>query len=169
MSEFHDAQGFVESLSSHSSDQDAIETNFGSMLYQRSNVFYFADPIIGFADVDEYALLAMPNDDFKEFILLQSITRPDLSFVALPFYLENDFYEKDDLTKVCNDLNLDAKSTTFLSIVSLKNDAENIFVNLNLRAPIFLDLEHQRAYQRVLENPNYPIRYQMAAIKITST
>ena len=92
MSDFHNAQAFVESLSSRDSDQDAIETNLGAMFYRRSNVFHFFDPIIGFADVDEYALLAMPNDNFKEFILLQSVKRPDLSFVDLPSYLENDFY-----------------------------------------------------------------------------
>ena len=66
-----------------------IETRYGTYEVDRDKIVSFPKGLIGFADLQEYAILNLPHDGTEQFKLLQSADEPGIGFYVVPVGLEN--------------------------------------------------------------------------------
>ena len=69
-----------ESTAAAAADPAVIETRFGEMTFDSDNTVYLPRGIFGYADFHDFALADLPDPKLEQFKLLQSLTKPDLSF-----------------------------------------------------------------------------------------
>ncbi len=128
-----------------------IQSRFGEIEYDPSNVLIFPDGLIGFEDLHDYVV--MPNEKEGPLFWIQSVGDPAVAFVLTN---PTDFYfdyvvAPDERERV--KLGIEKDDEYFvLSVVTVSPERK---VTLNLAAPILFSPKTNRALQVILEGTNF--------------
>ncbi len=131
-------------------------TRFGEIEVKEAEFIVMKGAIIGFEHLKQFVLLI--NDEKTPLWWLQCIDDPSVAFVVInPSFIKPDyepaFIERDlellDIKKM--------EEIALLTIVTIRSHPFQ--VTANLRAPILINAENRMASQVVLEDPSYPIQY----------
>lgn len=133
-------------------------TRFGRIDVAEDSILTFTQPIIGFQQFRRFTL--MPGDDESGLKWLQSTDAGDLAFIlmdprmVMPGYrVKLGRHELDELA-VQSEGELEA-----YTLVVVPSDAEKI--RTNLKAPILINRAQRLAKQTILENSDYPVRFEL--------
>ncbi len=142
------------------SETVVVETRFGTYEFTPAQTVVMPHGLIGFADQQVFGLANLPAPVPETFKLLQSLGEPPISFVVLPMSSDEAPIEALDLDEACAAAGFvrDEIHVMFLCTIRPKDDGEGIDMWANIRAPILVDLEAQRARQYVLPNSRYSMR-----------
>lgn len=131
-------------------------TRFGEIEIAESELIVMKGSILGFEHLNRFILLV--HDDKTPLWWLQSVDDDSVAFVVVnPRFINPDFNPvilKGDLEF------LDIKNssdTALLAIVTVRSHPFR--VTANLRAPILINATTRMAGQVVLDDPDYPIQY----------
>lgn len=137
----------------------AVDTRFGLMEFREEHAIYMPRGMMGFSDKKNFGLAQIPDPRMANFLLLQSLVDPELSFILTPLDSENQMIEQRDIDAVRDNLSIGPRDLAVLTVVSIRNVGGSAQVSVNLRAPVFIDVANQSAWQHVLSNGRYPIRF----------
>lgn len=130
-------------------------TRFGTVAARASNVIFFQEGILGFADLKKFLLLEDPKDGI--FAWLQSVQDPGIAFPVLEPEMFMDSY-KVALSRTDLDA-LGAKNmegTRAYCIVTIPEDPTKM--TANLKAPVVIHVASRQARQCVLQDNQLAIR-----------
>lgn len=139
-----------------------VETRFGVYAFDETNTLDFPVGLLGFAGHQTFGLGNLPQPELVNYKLLQSLARPDLSFIVTPLEPDSSLVAQVDLEAACRSAGVAFAHATFLLLVTLRPGPNGLEMTANLRAPLVLDLERRVGRQIVLQNPDYPIRHSLA-------
>ncbi len=136
----------------------SIETrNFGRLEYEQNAVLEFPAGLPGFEQ--ERVFVAIEQPDTKPLVFLQSLTQPDLCFLALPVLAVDAQYRLSIAAEDLRLLELPEESQPVigsevicLAILSL---AEGRPPTVNLLAPLVVNLKTRRAVQAIQVDTEY--------------
>ena len=133
-------------------------TKFGEVEIDEAEIIEFLVGPYGFEELTEYTLLV---EEDSPFFWLQSISDPDLAFlVSEPwnFYEDYGFNLAD---QVKEKLQLENKEQVFVvNMITVPND-EPEKMTMNLKAPIIINKDDRLAKQIILEETDYPVKYDL--------
>ncbi len=143
-----------------------INNQFGEFEINLDKCIFFPSGIIGIPQASKFVLLPCPLEEFKDFMILQSLELDELSFMVLPIndIRQSEYHEKGDLENLAKALVINPENAVVVLVVSLKKTPEYKELITNTRAPIFIDCEAMAAVQYVLPNPNYEIQKRLRII-----
>lgn len=133
-----------------------LETsNFGKIEIEQEKIIDFIDPILGFEEYKKFTIIDNLEDDI--FYWLQSLDRPDLSFIMINPLAFIDEYNISIPLKFQQRLKLEEDSEViFYTIVVIDQSTGDI--RTNLKAPVIINVENNKAVQLVLDE-EYPTRF----------
>ena len=143
----------------HDPSRIVMDTRFGLMEFSNEHAIYMPRGMMGFSDKKNFGLAQIPDPRMENFLFLQSLMEPELSFILMPMDLNNELIERRDIETVAESLSIEPGDVAVLSVVSIRNVGGTAQVSINLRAPVFIDVAERSAWQHVLSNGRYPIRY----------
>jgi len=131
--------------------------NFGSIEYDPNDIIYFREGIPGFETLHNFLILT-DNSQNIPFKWLQSLDETDIAFAIIePESFKPDYTVEitDEIIKVLDieDLN----HLLIFVIVVIPEEIEKI--TANLKAPIIINAENNKAVQVILENEKYLIKH----------
>ena len=134
-------------------------TKFGKVEVNEDYIFTFVEPIIGYDEYHEFALIDYnENSPFK---WLQSAENPDLALpVTIPAYfgIQYQFTIPDEKEAVLEAK--DANSILALNIANIPNGAPQN-ATVNLLAPIVINTDNKKAIQLILNNSEFSVRHKI--------
>lgn len=136
-----------------------ITTRFGPMEFGRDNAVCMPRGLLGYADRHDYGLAGLPQPGLEQFMLLQSLDDADLSFIVTPLNRDGKTMAEGDIESACSTLSLDPGPAAVLLVVSTKRLQHLTQISVNLRAPIFVDVEAHKGWQHVLLSSRYPVQH----------
>ncbi|WHA04738.1 flagellar assembly protein FliW [Candidatus Bandiella numerosa] len=136
-----------------------FQNKFGSIEVNTKYKIFFPKGLIGLADSKMFCLADANNDKYKSFKLLQSIESGQLCFLTLPISFSNSIIKERDLLGAIDTLELIRDEVAVILLCSTKNIDNKLKLAVNARAPIFLNLSEQTAFQYVLHNSNYSLAH----------
>lgn len=131
-------------------------TRFGEIDVKESEFIVMKGSILGFEHLKRFVLLV--NDGETPLWWLQCVDDSSVAFAVVnPRFVKPDYdpaiFESElELLDIKN-----SKDIALLSIVTVRSHPFR--VTANLRAPILINAENRIAGQIVLEDPDYPIQY----------
>ncbi len=138
---------------------------FGQLQYNEDSVVEFPDGIPGFEDQRGFLVVQQPQS--KPLVFLQSLSKPELCFIAVPAQAACPDYR---LSIPSEDLDaLGLPSTTqpaigrdilCLTIISIGDDAS---ITANLLAPLVINLHTRRGRQPIMVESDYSHRHPLDA------
>lgn len=133
----------------------------GEVEINPSQIIKFEYGLPGFEKEKEFIQLVLSEK--SAFQVLQSVKTKDLAFIITsPYTILTDYsFKLDESVIQALDIKSNNEVAVFV-IVSLKDTLENSTVNL--KAPIVLNIENQKAKQIILED-DYAIRHQLTKYK----
>lgn len=138
-------------------------TRFGPVNYDESELYVVPGGIPGFPDLRRVLLLGAgqapgqtePHADHT-FYWMQDIDNGDLAFMCVvPWAVVPDYdieFDSDALGIV------DADDVRVLTLVTVRREDDVAVLTTNLRAPLILDVRHQRLQQVILSDSVWPVR-----------
>ena len=137
-----------------------IETKiFGEIDIDEEKILHFANGIIGFPDLKDFALMYDAEKGEKSNIRwLQSLQEPAFAMPVLdPLAVKPDYNPEveDELLKPIGELNPDE----MLVLVTLTVPKDITKMSVNLCAPIVIHTESRKACQIIVDNEKYPVKY----------
>jgi len=142
-------------------DALTVDTQFGPMTFSKDSVITFPNGILGFGGVSEFALATLPDPALGNFKLMQALDDSGLGFLVLPLQALPDHIHEDDVASALEALSIKPDSALILLIVTVRKAVDATKLTVNLRAPVVIDAEAQRAFQYVLSNTAYPIQQEL--------
>lgn len=142
-----------------SGEQVTVETDFGTMEFNRANSIRLTSGMIGYPNHCEFGLATLPDPRFEKFKLLQCLDDTDLSFLVLPLEFLPDAIATADLDEVVEALSIEAGHAAFLLVVTVRKTDDGAQLSVNLRAPVVVDTAGRRGRQVVLSNSAYTVRH----------
>ncbi|WP_310598918.1 flagellar assembly protein FliW [Desulfobulbus sp.] len=131
-----------------------IQTRFGEVTYDPSNVLHFPEGLIGLDQLKNF--IVMPSKKKGPLFWIQCVDDPDFAFVVTDptnFFLDYLVLPDDNERQK---LGIDAQDDCFvLAIVSISEDKE---ITLNLSGPVLYAPASNRAMQVILEDSRYDTR-----------
>ena len=139
---------------------EIMTRDFGKIEIAQSDIISFKAGIPGFENLEDFVLL--PLADESPFIIMQSVSDPDVAFVTVePGNLIQD-YEFEISDKAEKELKIESVSNLLiLNIITLKNHIKNSTANLS--APIVINLEEKLGKQIILDDQRYQVRFKVFA------
>ena len=134
-------------------------TKLGEIEINEEYIFTFVEPIIGYENVKQFALVDYNED--SPFKWLQAIEVPSLSLpVTIPSYfgIKYEFTIPDEKEAVLEAKNAD--DILALNIANVPNGAPQN-TSINLLAPIVINTVNKKAIQLVLSNSNYSVKHKL--------
>ncbi|MCF8240157.1 MAG: flagellar assembly protein FliW [Melioribacteraceae bacterium] len=116
---------------------------FGTIEFDEEKVIKFESGLLGFEEYHDYLLITEENGYFY---WLTSIDQPELVFPLFPIRLLEETYHEES-------------SFEPFSIVTLDKNPANITVNL--KAPVYLNQEAKTGFQKIIDDENYPVEYNL--------
>ena len=136
----------------------SIDTRFGTMQFNRENAVYMPRGLLGYAENRDFGICSLSGAGLDQFMLLQSMTEPALSFVVAPLNRDGETISEDDIESACSALGIEMDNAGILLVVSTRRIGTVAQISVNLRAPIIIDAKAQTGWQHVLLNNRYPVR-----------
>ena len=133
-----------------------VTKNFGLVSYNEEDVLHFDDGIPGFEGLRSFILLSV--DEYTPFKWLQSLDDTDIAFVIIdPKVVVKDY--KVEINEEAIRL-LDIKDINHLLVFAIVVIPEEIEkMTANLKAPIIINAENNKAMQILLDNDEYMIKH----------
>ncbi len=126
-----------------------LKCPFGTIEFDTEDVVCFDEGLFGYEDFSEYVI--WNQKEYQPFQWLISLKNPDLMFpVVDPGKFISDYKPS---------LSSQEMWDSVLTIVSIGESKES--VTTNLRAPILIRKNAQRAKQIILTDSKYPLRFQL--------
>ena len=138
-----------------------FQNKFGYVEVKTKCKIFFPKGLIGITDSKTFCLADANNDKYKSFKLLQSIESEQLCFLTLPVSLNNNIIKERDLLDAANILGINEDKVATILLCSTKSIDNKLKLVVNSRAPIFIDLVNQTAFQYVLHNSNYSLAHSL--------
>ena len=133
-------------------------TRFGKIDIKKSELIVLKGPIFGFQRFNRFVLL-IPRKNTPLW-WLQSVDDPALAFVVINPCIVKPGYNPEISIIDIEFLNIQSQEDiALLSIVTVRSHPFRVTVNL--RAPILINAASRMAHQVVLDDPNYPIQYDL--------
>lgn len=131
--------------------------HYGDIEYSIDEVINFDKGMLGFENLKKFILRDVDNSSFK---ILHALEDFKIAFVMInPFDFIKD-YEINLDDKTIKDLEVEsAKSVMVLNTVTLNSDISKI--TTNLRAPIIVNIETNKAEQVILKTEKYAIKHRL--------
>jgi flagellar assembly factor FliW len=136
-----------------------LQTRFGEMTVDPEAVLHLPRGLMGFSNLHDFALAALPSERYGRFQVLQSLEAPEVSFIVLPYQPSDALIAEEDLAAAYQVLGVAPEQGAILLIVSIRKSGEAAAVSVNLRAPLLLDPKRRVGWQHVLPNPEYSVRH----------
>ncbi len=136
-----------------------FQNKFGSVEVNAKYKIFFPKGLIGIADSKIFCLADANKDKYKSFKLLQSAESEQLCFLTLPISLNNNIIKEQDLLDAANTLGINKDKVAIILLCSTKTIDNRLKLVVNARAPIFINLFSQDAFQYVLHNSNYSLAH----------
>jgi flagellar assembly factor FliW len=140
-------------------------TRFGKIRIKESEMIGMKGRILGFEQHKRFVLLTV--EDNTPLLWLQSVDDPALAFVTV-----NPRIIKPDYNPIVNEGELeflDIKNSDDIALLAIVTVRSHPFrVAANLRAPILINAVNRMANQVVLDDPDYPIQYEILDNKAAS-
>ena len=142
---------------------EVVTTRFGAINVDESRIIEMkGGGILGFERLKSFIIRL--QDEKTPFMWLQSIEDGSVAFVVI-----NSFVAKPDYAPVLQDEDVELLAiaepgdVVLLSIVSIRNNP--LQVTANLKAPIVINTRNKWARQVIVEEPDYPIQFEIAVRK----
>lgn len=120
-------------------------------------VIAFKEGIYGFEDLKEFSFYKT-DDEENPVTIMQSIKRPEISFLVIPpTFLMLDYEIELDKIDVLN-LEIENKKDVVV-LVMLNISSNNSYFSANFKSPIVFSLESRLGKQIILENSEYETKY----------
>lgn len=133
-------------------------TRFGEIEIDETKMIEMRRDILGFEGLKLFTIIS--REEKSPFMWLQSVENGALAFVVVNPQLIKPDYEPEISDQDAKSLQLDkSEDAMILTIVTVR--LSPLLVTANLRAPIIINKEMRIARQIVLENDDYPIRYEL--------
>jgi len=141
-----------------------LKTLFGEREFSWDKAIYFPAGLKGFPDHNVFALATFPGEGGATFILMQSLTEPELAFIVAPYNLESDTLKPEHLEQAFGIHGIKKEDGAVLLVVTLhKPDDGDVIMSVNLRAPIFIDTSRQAAFQHHLpDSSGYSYHHELS-------
>jgi len=131
--------------------------NFGIVEYNPEDIINFEDGIPGFEGLHSFLLLGMSGDD-TPFKWLQAIDDTDIAFAIIDQRIFKPDYSPDISEDIIEALKIeDINHLLIYVIVVIPDEIEKM--TANLKAPIIINAENNKAVQVILENEKYLIKH----------
>jgi flagellar assembly factor FliW len=139
---------------------------------ERNQVFPIFMPVgmIGFEGYQQFNLLPIVDlENQNGFYFLKSLEEPGLEFVVMEASSsgasESGMIARSDWDSKIRSLGGHPEHCAVLLVVTIdKNEDDSMSVAVNLRAPLIWECKTGKAWQFILENPNYPISFGIQGI-----
>lgn len=141
--------------------EGVILTRFGMVPATKDQQVRFKDGLPGFPGVECFQIERVPHVD-GDLMLLQATEHVDIAFFVLPLDRSSSIIQAKDITATCEQLGIPEEDLMMLTVVNLQRENETLAKYVNLRAPIFIDVNKQTGAQVVLGNSSYPLRLKLA-------
>ncbi|UKV14781.1 flagellar assembly protein FliW [Thalassospiraceae bacterium SW-3-3] len=134
-----------------------IRTLFGDKEFLWDKAIYFPGGLKGFPDHNVFALANFPDQGKSSFMLMQSLTEPELAFIVASYNMDSGNIKAEHLEQAFTIHGIKKDAGAVLLIVSLhkSDETKDTIMSVNLRAPIIIDTERQAAFQHHLPDPAY--------------
>ncbi len=134
--------------------------NHGDIECSENDLIKFPDGIFGFSELKQYLLLSYDEDD--ALLILQSVQRPEVSFVVInPIYLCPDYapiLTPEELSS------LEAEHSEDLSYYVICVVRENYLDNtVNLKCPLVINPNTLKGIQVIMEGTPYGFRHKLSS------
>ncbi len=116
---------------------------FGEVEFDESSIIDFPEGLLGFEDLKKFLLI---QEEEGLFVWLTSIEEPEIIFPIFSINLLEEGYETP-------------MEYEPYGIVKLDKDPEK--VTINLKAPVFIHKSDKKGFQKLLDNENYQVNYQL--------
>lgn len=120
-----------------------ITEQFGEVEFNEEHVIQFNAGVLGFESLTRY--LFIKTDDAL-FYWLNSVDKPDLCFPVVGIRLIDDSFPV-------------VENHEAFGIVNLNRDP--LKITINLKAPVYINQDEKRGYQKVIDDSKYPIDYKL--------
>lgn len=132
-------------------------TRFGELDIPQEEIYRFVEPLFGFPELREYAVIHQESEDIFEY--LQAVGEPDLTFIVVdPFSLFPDYeFELNDMWKA----RLSISSAADIEVKVILTVRSQSDITANLKAPILFNTRTKVAVQIVLDNSPYAIQHSL--------
>lgn len=129
---------------------------FGEVEIDENKVIIFDEGIPGFENLKRF-LYMIDKDENSPFCWLQSIEDTDIVFTLLDIYMIMQDYNPIVSKELIEDIGtFDKGDLLIYTIVNIPDDIKNISVNL--KAPIVINMNNNKAKQIISTNEEYEIR-----------
>ncbi|NLK21792.1 MAG: flagellar assembly protein FliW [Epulopiscium sp.] len=136
--------------------------HFGEIEINQEKVINFKEGIPGFEEHKQYLLITDEEDSTSPFSWLQSLEDGDTAFVLInPFSFMPDYAPNidEDYLKTLGEIR--EGSYLIYAIVVIPQDITAM--TANLKAPIIINIETQKAMQAICQNEEYQIKHSIYA------
>ncbi len=116
---------------------------FGEVEYTEDLIINFSSGLLGFENLKNYLLIKTDDDIFY---WLYSIERPEIAFPLIGALVLDENYPK-------------INNFEPFGIVTLNNDP--LKVTVNLKAPVYINQDAKSGYQKILEEQNYEVNFNL--------
>ncbi len=141
-----------------------VDTRFGRLEFDPAQAIAMPRGMMGFPENKVFALTGVPDPRVRNFMLLQSLTDPGLSFLVLPLSLESGIIAAQDLEAAHQNLGIAKADFAAIVIVSIRKVGGEAQTSVNLRAPVFLDARRRTGWQYVMPNGAYQVRHVLTSL-----
>lgn len=140
-----------------------LDTRFGRVAVDESAIIRMPQGPHGFGNRRAFVLMNVPEAEDQPFKLYQSIEDSQLSFIVLPLAAPDGEsgapIAESDLAEACRTYDIPRDDAAFLLIVTMRRDeAGQVGMTANLRAPLVLDTVNRVARQHIFVSTDYPMR-----------
>lgn len=138
-----------------------IQSRFGEIVIDAGKAVLFQHGLLGLPDKLRFVLAQFPSAKMKQFMLLQSLDEPALSFITLPVALDNPIVARADILEVCQEMQIAEGNLGLLLIVSVHRTPGQVKLSVNARAPVFIDTDRRLGAQYVFQHDRYDVQHML--------
>ncbi len=125
-------------------------------IVRKEEILHFDNGLYGFESVKEYVLLS--EEENSPLFVLQAVQNEVPSFVVMDPFAICPQYRPQLSEEDLNYFGVSREYLRFLLVTAVKENYRD--TSVNLKSPIAIDTQTRRSRQVILENPDYPVRYQ---------
>ena len=132
-------------------DTVVVPTIHGDYEVETTRLITMPAGLIGYNESQTFALVDLQDSGKQAFRWLQCLEQRELGFYVLPAAVQGDDYANagfEDLAKAATDLGMDIAETTILLVIRvMTDDRKAVSLDVNLKAPILVDMGKRIAAQ----------------------
>ena len=148
-----------EVAAAHRPGGRVIASRFGAIVVAPGSEIDFPNGLLGFGGLRTFALATLPDERYRDFLILQSLEDDLVAFLVRPLDPTDGLIATSEIDDACTQLEIPRPDLVLLLVVSVRRQDDKAVLTVNLRAPLFVHTGRRRAVQFVLPNGSYAIRY----------